>query len=127
MNAVYLWTKGDSTTSLAEPLEVDRYGCSLFEVHGKLETKDFSKPFFLCSDITQDVYVYGGKLPVLRQLKLNSKGFIVNDIQRPIWLTVTRTTISQIRLFICDEIGNVQSFGGKGLYCTLLLIPNKYG
>lgn len=127
MNAVYLWTNGDTTTSLAQTIEVDRYGCSLFEIHGKLDVTNYSEPYFLCSDVSQDVFVYDTKLPVLRQIKLNSKGFIVNDLTRPIWLNVTRPSISQIRLFICDRHGKIHSFTGKGLYCTLLFIPNKYG
>lgn len=125
MNALYLWTNGDSVTTLAETIEIEGYGCALFDVHGQLKEASPSKPYYLCSDISDDVFVNNIKLPVLRQLKLNSKGFVTNEIEKPIWITVTRRSISKIRLYLCDDEGNIFSFKGRGLYCTLLLVPHK--
>lgn len=125
MNALYLWTDGDTVTTLAETLEIEGYGCALFDIHGQLKDASPTKPYYLCSDISNDVFVGNTKLPVLRQLKLNGKGFVTNSIEKPIWIEVTRRSISKLRLYLCDEIGNVFSFKGRGLYCTLLLVPNK--
>lgn len=125
MNALFLTTQGDSVTTLAETLEIEGYGCALIEVYGRLSISDLSEELFLCSDITEDVFVNTVKLPVLRRLKMNSKGLITNTIEKPIWLTVTRQAISKVRLFICNGQGDIKTFSGRGLYCTLLLIPNR--
>ena len=124
MNVIYLWTNGNHVTYLAETLELEGYGCGVIDVHGKLENGN-GHSYYLCCDMTEDVFVNNIKLPVLRQIRTNSKDFISSQINHVIWLKITRSTISKIRLYICNEKGDVQSFKGRGLFCTLLLIPNK--
>lgn len=127
MNAVYAYTNGDTTITLAETLEIEGYGVGIVDIFGKvsLPAKYRNKPLFLCSNITQDTYVLNKKLPVLRMLKTNQSGIINNNLYKIIWLTVTRRSIANLRLYICDINGEIISLGQKTLYCTLLFIPDR--
>lgn len=128
MNAVYAWTNGDTITNLAETLEIEGFGVGLIEIYGrpKLDIKYKNKNLFLCSDITQDTYVGNMKLPVLRMLTTNSQGSVITkDINKVIWLKVTRRSINYLRLYICDDKGELVSLGNKRLNCTLLFIPDR--
>lgn len=127
MNALYLWTNGDTVITLADTLELEGYGVGLIEMHGKIVISGIpnNDPLYLCSDISQDTYVRNIKLPVLREIKRNGNGLVINDLCKTIWLKVTRQSISKIRLYICDVLGNVVSFDKKKLYCTLLFIPDR--
>lgn len=128
MTTLYVWTVGDTVTTLAETIDVTGYYCSLWDVHGKLDDLktdkpiDNSKPYYLCSDFCADVFVNNITLPVLRQLRFNGKGSVQSEVNLPIWNEVIRRHISKMRLYICDEKGNILSFKGKGLYCTLKLV-----
>ena len=131
MTAIYLWTNGDIITPLAEPLEIEGYGCGVIGIHGKFTKRKnsnttFSKPLYLCSDICEEVYVNHIKLPSLIQFRVNGSGVIdTSSANNILWIPITRTNISKIRLYITNDRGEIQSFSGKGLYCTLLLIPHK--
>lgn len=128
MNALYLKTNGDTVATLAETLELEGYGVGVIEMYGKIivENKSHGDPLFLCSDINQDSYVENIKLPVLREIRRNQKnGFVNNNINKIIWLKVTRRSISKIRLYICDAKGNIVSLKNKDLHCTLLFIPDR--
>lgn len=128
MNAVYAWTNGDTITHLAETLEIEGYGIGIVEIYGrpKIDSKYKNKALFLCSDICQDTYVGSIKLPVLRMLMTNSNSAVTtHDIKKVIWLRVTRRSINHIRLYICDEKGELVSLGNKRLNCTLLFIPDR--
>lgn len=127
MNAVYGYTNGDTVITLAETLEIEGYGVGVIDIFGKvsLPSKYRNKPLFLCSNITQDTYVGNKKLPVLKMLKTNQSGIINNNIYKLIWLRVTRRSISNLRLYICDINGEIVSLGSKTLYCTLLFVPDR--
>lgn len=123
MNTLYLSTDGDRVTHLSETLEVESYHCAIVEMHGTLNQSN--KPYYLCSDIAQDVFVAGRMLPVLREVVTDENGTVVTNLSHKIWLNVTRRGISKIRLYIVDEEGNILSFPDQVLYCTLLLIPHR--
>ena len=124
MNAVSLSTRGDTTTQLPIPLEVQGYGCGIIEMTGKVYSTD-TKPLYLCSDICEESFIGNNKMPVLRRIKRGSGGIVNSDINNVIWLRVMRPTISSIRLYISNGNGEIVSVGSEELNCTLLFIPNK--
>ena len=135
MHAVHLSTNGDTTTILSTPLEVQGYGCGVFELDGKvivpkrlLKTNKPQQPaeeeedvnngsqvipvdegytdnLYLCSDIVEESDVGSIKMSVLRYLK--RKNGIPTEINNVIWLQVMRPSISSIRLYIADETENI--------------------
>ena len=150
MHAVHLSTNGDTTTILSTPLEVQGYGCGVFEIDGKvivpkrlLKTNKPQQPaeeedvnngsqvipvdegytdnLYLCSDIVEESDVGSIKMPVLRYLK--RKNGIPTEINNVIWLQVMRPSISSIRLYIADGTGKILSLPKNTLRCTLLFIP----
>ena len=64
-------------------------------------------------------------MPVLRSIKRKTNGMVNNDINHVIWLRVMRPHISNIRLYISDEHGEIKTVDQKKLKCTLLFIPPK--
>ena len=50
---------------------------------------------------------------------------IINDINHVIWLRVMRPHISNIRLYISDEFGEIKTVDKNKLNCTLLFVPPK--
>jgi hypothetical protein len=127
-NVLYLWTNGDSTIPLAELLHLEGQLVGVVDIHGKIENGEESmkKPYYLCSDIANEAYVNSIKLPVLCQICTNTNGYINNTMNNVIWLRVRRETIDKLRLYICDEKGDIKSFEGKGVYCTLLFFTSRY-
>ena len=79
---------------------------------------------YLCSDIVVSSYVHSIKLPVLRCIKRKPNGYILNNISRPIWLSLNRPFISNIRLYITNNQGEIISLPNKSLNCTVLFLPN---
>ena len=124
MNALYLSTNGDTTTQLPIPLEVQGYGCGIIEMTGKVYHAD-KEPLYLCSDICEESFIGGNKMPVLRRIKRGASGIVNSIIHNVIWLRVMRPTISSIRLYISNGNGEIISLGSEQLNCTLLFIPNK--
>ena len=137
MQAVYLSTNGDTTTFLSTPLEVQDYGCAIFEFDGKVtipkrmmksnppvdgDEDRFSDNLYLCSDIVEESDVGNIKMPVLRFLK--RKNGIPLAIDNVIWLRVMRPSITKIRLYIADENGKILSVPKNTLNCTLLFVPS---
>lgn len=126
MTTLYLKTEGDTTTFLPESLDTRCFSCGLAEISGVLspdEDEKIGESFFLCSNISEDVFVNNIKLPVLRKLtwKKKNKGLIDEKFCPIIWCKMTRERVTKINLYITDSLGNRVSFNGKGLTCTLLL------
>lgn len=126
MTTLYLKTQGDSTTFLPESLDVLNYSCGLAEISGFLSPEDDEKKddtFFLCSNITEDVFVNNIRLPVLRKLtwKKKNKGIMDEKFSPILWCKIIRSSVTKINLYITDSCGNRLSFTGKGLTCTLLI------
>lgn len=129
MDCFYIKTFGDTSVTLAERLDIENYGCGLLEISGQLtpseNEKILSKHFFLCSDISEEVFINNIKLPILRTIKFDKNWEIDQKFNKIIWLRVIREPVSKITLYITDENGKRVSFKGEGLMCTLLLLPNK--
>ena len=130
VESVFLKCDGDTKTFLTNPLEIEGYACGVMEISGNLDKyKNGQKrkkqdQLFLCSDICKEVFVNGIKLPVLRQILRSPSGNIL-QISNIVWLKVLRPTITSIRLYITNEIGEVQSFNGGWLQCSVLFIASK--
>ena len=133
MKAVYLSTNGDQTTVLPFPLEVQGFGCGVFEMNGKVflprnqdngnkNKKDIGN-LYLCCNIVEESFVRKIKIPVLQCIK-RKNGVITGVINKIIWLKVMRPTISTRRLYICDEQGELVSLPHNRLNCTLLFVPD---
>lgn len=123
MKALYLSTTGDSTIEIPETLEVEGYYVGIVELHGKLDSKR-GKTCYLCSDICEESIIGENRLPILRSIHRKPNGTLINDeMYKVIWLKVMRPSISTIRLYICDETGEIITLGKNSLTCTLLLIP----
>lgn len=123
MSVLYLSTKGDSITTLAEPISIEGRCAAVVEISGKIDRKVAAplKPLYLCCDFTENVNLHNFKLPILRQFTTNKQGYVNSTVGHVIWLHVTRSRLSSVRLFICNEDGEVVSFTGRGVYCTLAL------
>lgn len=126
MTTLYLKTTGDTTTFFPESLNTRCYSCGLVEISGVLSPTDEEnngESYFLCSNISEDVFVNNVKLPVLRKLtwKKKNKGVIDEKFCPIIWCKMIRDRVTKINLYITDSLGNRVSFTGKGLTCTLLL------
>lgn len=123
---LYLWTNGDDITQLSETLEVEGYGCGVLDITGKLPQLNSNNVYYLCCNFVEDSFVNKTRLPVLRQIRVNSKGGIQSDVGHVIWIPIIRTSLSNVRLYITDEEGKIISVGGRGLNSTLLFIPNPH-
>ena len=138
MKCMYLETSGESVTILQEPLNFYNWGCAIIQIHGRLsskknkrhttdivETSKKSKDLFLCCDLIEQSYVGTIKMPVLRNFTRNTTGVINENIPHALWLKVTRTDVSRIKLYITDRSGEIISFDKGSLKCTLLFIEHK--
>ena len=113
----------DITTTLAVPLQVEKYGCGLISIHGNVVPTGAKKsPLYLCIDVCEDSNVGEIKMPVLRQLVRNSRGMII-DVNNIIWLRVNRPIVRSLRVYIADSVGRLASLSTGWLSCALLFIP----
>ena len=126
MDPIYITTKGDDIVTLAQRIECEGYGIGVVELSGQLLPKNRKETtYYLCSDITEEVLINSTKLPILRRINFDSEGNVHDIYCKVILLRVERAPISRINLYITDGEGRRQSFEGKGLNCTLVLIPAK--
>lgn len=118
---IHLWTNGDNTTTLAESVFTSECCVGVTHLSGKLQLPDSwsMKPLYLCCDFIHPVYVRNIKLPVLSQITTNSKGFVTTSIHHVTWLKCKRDELKRPRLYICNEKGDILTFEGRGIYCTL--------
>lgn len=130
MNVLYLSTSGDDTIVLPNPLEFyDR--CALVEINGKISPRkkngnlkdSNNNNLYLCCNIVEESLVGKVKMPVLRVIN-RKNGTIINEINNLLWLKVMRPNILSIRLYICDEFGEIVSVARNKLNCTLVFEPN---
>lgn len=120
-SVLHLWTNGDNITHLAEPLLIEGSHVGVVSIHGKIDLpRSWSiKPLFLCCNFIEGVYLRHLKLPILTQFTTNSKGFVNSSIGHVTWVKARISTLAHPRLYICNENGEMMSFSGRGVYCTL--------
>lgn len=118
----------DETTTLVVPIKSDNSGCGLIELDGKVVASDPKKKnadLYLCCDVCEDSNVGNIKMPVLRRLKRNPNGVVVNSIEHVIWLNINRPVVNSVRIYIADSTGELVSLSTYRLSCLLLFIPNR--
>lgn len=126
MHALYLNTDSDKVTNLAVPLNLEGYACGLISIRGRInKIVEKDKSIFLCCDIIEESSINEKRLPIIREILRNSRGIVDEKLENIIWLQVLRPYISNVRLYISDENGEIISFPGQKVYCTLLFIPPK--
>lgn len=126
---LYLSTNGDKTIELASILNVEKYGCGVVNVTGKINHNESNLKktdrLFLCSDICEESFIENVKLPILCEIFRNGNGVINNDIFNIVWISILRPAISSIRLYISNFKGEIISVEESSVNCTLLIVPNK--
>lgn len=130
-NNIVIYPKcfGDSVTYLAQPITIlnpPTYEIAVIQISGFLKGAKKGQTYYLCSNVSQDVFVGCRKLPALCCLHIEDEetGHVVNTInQIPVWLKVTREQIWKLRLYVCDEKADIVSVLGTQLNCTLIIKP----
>lgn len=126
MDPIYISTKGDDIVTLAKRIECEGYGLGVVELSGQLlPTNGKKTSYYLCSDVSEEVLINSTKLPILRKINFDNEGNVHDIYSKVLLLRVERTPISRINLYITDSEGRRQPFEGKGLNCTLVLIPAR--
>jgi len=122
-SVLYLSTNGDEVTTLAEAISSNGQCAAVVEISGKINRKQDSllRPLYLCCDFVENANLHTRKLPILKQFTTNRQGYVNSSVGHVIWMKVTRSRLSQVRLYICDDDGETVSFTGRGIYCTLVL------
>jgi hypothetical protein len=125
---MYLETHGDTIIPLAERVELEGYCVGVTEIHGQIKNANkMGKPYYLCADITEDVFVNSLKIPCICQITLKPSGVINTYVTKNVtWLRISRRSMDKIRLYICDDQGKIVSVGNEGVYCTLVFKRRRY-
>lgn len=131
------------STQLARHICLPDMGCALFEIKGKIKPIPPSDlDLFLCTDFVQESSVdnfdentkeiTSRTLTILRRLDFQpltshpNYAEINENYQKLLWLPCFKKYLSEIKLFISDEKGNIPSFEFCELTCTLLFIANVH-
>ena len=126
MNVVYFnLNSGIGWQSIPEKLHLDGCACALYEISGKVSPSPPS-PVFICADFIQRSSAGEKHLPILRRLQFSrgsgQSGTIRKVFNKMIWIPVTRSPISEMKLHISDEQGDILSFDSCQVNCTLVFL-----
>lgn len=131
MNCLYLsMDSPNQWHSLPETLDMAEYECALFEVSGRVSPLP-KQSLFICADFIQSSIVGENTIPVLRRVQFTRNGpdgkagTLRKIFNKMLWLRVSRSPVSEVRLYITDEHGDVPAFESCSLSCTLVCIPHK--
>lgn len=122
-SVLYLSTKGDEVTTLAEPIASNGQCVAVVEISGKIDRPKSSllRPLYLCCDFVDNANLHSRKMPILKQFTTNRQGYVNSTVGHVIWMKITHSRLSKIRLYICNDDGEPVSFMGRGVYCTLVI------
>ncbi len=130
MNAIYAtMTSANQFLALPVQINVGNTGCALFEAVGSV-SPPINDPLFICVDFIESSMVGDLMLPILRRITLevqdDGKSAVIDELfNKMLWLPINRSPITEIRVYICDEQGNIPSFKSCHLSCTLVCIPER--
>ena len=107
---------------------MERKGCALFEISGRVAPYT-DMPLFLCTDFIQDSAIGPKMMPILRRIQLlpdsESPEATLNQVfHKMLWLPTNRDAVDELRVYISDEHGNIRSFDYCQVSCTLVCIPH---
>ena len=129
MNPIYLkLDETQSVTVFPTPLEREGYMVKVVEMEGKINDSAIPKnnsELFLCCDFCEESYVGNTLMPVLRKIKTDGNGNVLDNLHQSIWVKVMRPTITRISVFICNDKGQRLSLSNKHLKCTLVFVPTE--
>ena len=111
----------DHTIELNCPLELYDHEVGLIDLTGRVQAKDEKRktPLYLCCDICEESNVMNSSMPVIRQIMRGQAGNITNNMNNVIWMKMTRHSMHNIRIYIADVDGNLQSLANCLLNGTL--------
>ena len=111
------------------PLDMERKGCTLFDIRGKV--KPFTnEPLFLCADFIELSMVGSNKqMPILRKINLLKDELMGGGIIDPmynkiLWLPTNHSPLKEIQLYISDRHGRFAPLVDCNIDCTLVFIPH---
>ena len=111
------------------PLDMERKGCALFYIRGKV--KPFTnEPLFLCTDFIKSSMVGSNtQMPILRKINLlkdeSTGGGIIDPIYNKIlWLSTNCSPLKEISLYISDRHGRFVPLIDCNIDCTHVFIPH---
>ena len=116
-------SKETASFQFPEEILLGGFTCGVFEMKGEITPVVNGEHFFLCGNFIKESIFPEGKIPVLRRIPWNDKGMINIKFKKILWLPINREKISEMKLYICDSLGNVPSFNNVSLSCTLVCIP----
>ena len=132
MTAVHLNMSGvDSNVELPITLNLRDKGVALVEANVNLFPPKPGKRYYLCCDFVETSILQGTNsinvYPILRMIRSNqgaNMDTIRENFQKLIYINCNRADVSNVRLYLIDEDGNLPSFDRCELKCTLLFIPH---
>ena len=111
------------------PLDMERKGCTLFDIRGKM--KPFTnEPLFLCTDFIESSMVRSNKqMAILCKINLfkdeSMGGGIIDPMYNKIlWLPTNCSPLKEIQLFKSDRHGRFAPLVDCNIDCTLVFIPH---
>ena len=130
MNCVYVFMRGiTEKVTFPIPLDMERKGCALFYIRGKV--KPFTnEPLFLCTDFIESSMVGSNKqMPILCKINLlkdeSMGGGIIDPMYNKIlWLPTNHSPLKEIQLYISDRHGRFAPLVDCNIDCTLVFIPH---
>lgn len=130
---LYLKTHGDTVNAVSlTDSDLSGHMIGVFTIHGRLALAANSSgpadPVYLCCDVCENSVIAGGRrLPVLRQVRVDANGDVVNDFSKIIWVSTTPTSknINSLRLYLVNDEGRLVTVRHCNLSCTLLAFPKR--
>ena len=111
------------------PLDMERKGCALFDIRGKV--KPFTnEPLFLCADFIESSMVGSNKqMPILHKINLlkdeSRGGGIIDPMYNKIlWLPTNCSPLKEIQLYISNRHGRFVPLVDCNIDCTLVFTPH---
>ena len=127
----------DSTVELPISIHLKDKAVALVDVSGDFFPQNTKRNFYLCCDFIEPSILQGSTstnvYPILRMVH-SERGEDKNKLKidkiretygKLIYVGCNRDEVSNIRLYLIDDDGNLPSFDNCQLKCSLLLIPGR--
>ena len=111
------------------PLDMERKGCMLFDIRGKVKPLT-NEPLFLCANFIKSSMVRSNKqMPILHEINLlkdeSTDGGIIDSMYNKILrLPTNHSPLKEIQLYISDRHGRFAPLVDCNIDCTLVFIPH---
>ena len=111
------------------PLDMERKGCVLFGIRGKVKPFTY-EPLFLCANFIELSMVGSNKqMPILHKInllkdELTGGGMIDPMYNKILWLPTNCSPLKEFRLYISDRHERFAPLVDCNIDCTLVFIPH---